>query len=85
MGMQVEKNKLEIIKHINKIQGQLDAVKKELEKTNTNCDKASDTLYAVSRSFASLRSVFVRCFLGLKYNSGKGDKSVEKLLTLIKG
>ncbi len=79
-------NKKNIIKHVSKLQGQLDAVKRELEKDSPDCDKASSTLYAASRSFASVRALFVKCFLTKEFLKNSCDeKKLDNLLTLIKG
>ncbi len=84
--MQFNDTKKNLIKHVSKLQGQLDAVKRELEKDTPDCEKASTTLYAASRSFASVRVLFVKCFLSKEFlkNSRDEDK-LDHLLTLIKG
>jgi DNA-binding FrmR family transcriptional regulator len=84
--MQYNDNKKNLIKHVSKIQGQLDAVKRELEQDTPNCEKASATLYAASRSFASVRTLFVKCFLEKEFlKSSRDEEKLTHLLTLIKG
>lgn len=60
-NLQADKKKL--INHISRLEGQLGAVKRELLKEETDCQKASDSLCAASRSFASLRQSFLTCIL----------------------
>lgn len=83
--MQYNKNIENIIKHVARLQGQLEAVKNELAKDEPNCEKASTILYAASRSFASVRALYVKCFLSKEFlkNSRDEDK-LDHLLTLIK-
>ncbi len=69
--MQSDKQKL--IHHISRLEGQLQSIKKELASTEPDCEKASLTLKAVSRSFSTLRMSFVSCFLEHKYISKKQD------------
>lgn len=84
--MQFNDSKQTLIKHISKLQGQLDAVKKELEKETPDCEKTSATLYAASRSFASVRVLFVKCFLTKEFlKNGRDEAKLDHLLTLIKG
>lgn len=79
-----DKNKL--IKHVNRLQGQLDAVKRELENDVPDCEKTSATLYAASRSFASVRTIFVKCFLTKEFlKENRDEKRLNQLLMLIKG
>lgn len=75
-----------IIRHINKLQGQLESVKKELLSADPRCDVASTTLYAAARSFASLRTLFITCFLYRAFEvRDKNTENTEKLLKLIQG
>lgn len=88
--MKIEKKETQnidaIVRHINKLQGQLESVKKELTSTQPECDVATNTLYAASRSFASLRMLFVTCFLQKEFlKQSSENKKLEHLLTLIKG
>lgn len=88
--MLLTNKKKEIIKHINRLQGQIDAVKKELEENPNDCIKSAEILYAASRSFASLRLLFVNCFLEedfLKFSKKNinNNLKLKKLLTLTKG
>lgn len=62
--MNQERKKL--IDHISRLEGQLAAVKQEMQKEEPDCEKASKTLQSASRSFAGLREHFVGTFL-LKY------------------
>lgn len=78
----------QLINHINRIEGQLKSIKKELEQTEPDCIKASQTLYSLSRSFAGLRQQFIETFLQ-KYMTPKKTKHAEsealaELLKLIK-
>ena len=78
----------QLINHINRIEGQLKSIKKELEYTEPDCIKASQTLYSLSRSFAGLRQQFIETFLQ-KYMTPKKTKRAEtealaELLKLIK-
>jgi len=76
-----------IIHHISRLEGQLASVKRELREAQPDCEKASKTLAAASRSFASLRRAFVTCFLGERYlKSAEVAKNVgeyEALLNII--
>lgn len=65
--MQDKRTKL--IHHISRLEGQLAAVKRELQQTEPDCTKAALTLKAASRSFSTLRMSFVTCFLETKYIS----------------
>ncbi|MBY0310312.1 metal-sensing transcriptional repressor [Patescibacteria group bacterium] len=79
-------DKLKLIKHVTKLQGQLDSVKRELEKDVPDCEKTSATLYAASRSFASVRTIFMKCFLTKEFlKESRDEKRLDQLLTLIKG
>ena len=69
--MQSDKQKL--IHHISRLEGQLQSIKKELAEPEPDCEKAALTLKAASRSFSTLRMVFVSCFLEHKYLSRKQD------------
>lgn len=78
----------QLINHINRIEGQLKSIKKELEQTEPDCIRASQTLYSLSRSFAGLRQQFIETFLQ-KYMTPKKTKQAEsealaELLKLIK-
>ncbi len=78
----------QLTNHINRIEGQLNSIKKELEQTEPDCIKASQTLYSLSRSFAGLRQQFIETFLQ-KYMTPKKTKQAEsealtELLKLIK-
>lgn len=56
-----------LIRHISRIEGQLASVRRELMKEEPDCARASATIAAASRSFASARRAFVECFLGSEY------------------
>lgn len=77
--------KTALIHHISRLEGQLASVKRELEKTDTDCEKASLTLKAASRSFSTLRMSFVTCFLETKYITKKqeSDNTYKALLQVI--
>jgi DNA-binding FrmR family transcriptional regulator len=76
-----------MINHISRLEGQLASVKRELERKNPDCMKASRTLAAASRSFASLRRSFIECFLGERYvtkvGTSKKDEEYAALLNVI--
>lgn len=82
-------NKQKLVSHIKRLQGQLNSVCAELEKEKTDCTKTSDTLFAATRSFSSLRQDFVQCFLGQEFLDNqkvkKDSKKFLSLLNLIKG
>jgi len=84
----MEENKKNIVNHISRLEGQLASVKKEMQKSEPDCVKASKTLLSASRSFAGLRENFVESFL-LKYfvtTKNVRDREIfNQLLTLIKG
>jgi DNA-binding FrmR family transcriptional regulator len=75
-----------LVHHISRLEGQLASVRKELARTDPNCEKAAQTLRAASRSFATLRMSFVSCFLEEKYHlkaKHKSDKTYSALLKVI--
>jgi DNA-binding FrmR family transcriptional regulator len=74
-----------LIHHISRLEGQLASVKKELSKEKPDCEKASLTLKAASRSFSTLRMSFVTCFLEKKFLSPKQtiDSTYTALLQVI--
>ena len=79
--------RIELIRHMSRLEGQLSAVKRELQSENPNCMKASNTLSAASRSFGSFRRSFIECFLELKHQ-GKGasvklDEEYEALMRVV--
>lgn len=80
-------NKIKVVHHISRIEGQLKSVKDELQKESTDCKKASATLLAVSRSIASLRKVFVQCMLEEKYlkKNLDEDEVYQSLIKVING
>ena len=59
----MKKERLEIVNHISRLEGQLASVKAELLLDDPDCEKASKTLHSASRSFAGLREQFVETFL----------------------
>lgn len=79
--------KKNLINHISRLEGQLAAVKAEIQKEKPDCQKASATLLSAARSFAGLRQKFIEAFL-LKYFVGsiapKDKELFEKLTSLIK-
>lgn len=78
----------QLINHISRLEGQLRAVKAELSSGTPDCEKASTTLRAASRSFSSLRKSFIQCFLEKKYMSRDAsldDSQYLSLLNLING
>ena len=77
-------NKQKLVSHIKRLQGQLNSVCSELEKDKTDCTKTSDTLFAATRSFSSLRQDFVQCFLSQEFlDEKKVKKDSRKLLSLL--
>ena len=80
-----------MVKHINRLQGQLESVKKELAKAdNIRCGQASRTLLSSLRSFEGLRTAFITTFLQERFLAHKTLGQAEKndlkdLLALIKG
>jgi len=83
MSMQDKRTKL--IHHISRLEGQLASVKRDLQASEPNCEKAATTLKAASRSFATLRMSFVTCFLETKFISKKqeADTTYKALLQVI--
>lgn len=81
----MEDKKLKLIHRISRLEGQLASVKRELQESEPNCEKAALTLKAASRSFSALRMAFVTCFLEAKYISKKQgtDETYEALLQVI--
>ncbi len=78
----------QLIHHINRIEGQLQSIKKELGQSEPDCIRASQTLYSLSRSFAGLRQQFIETFL-TRYMTPKKTKQADtdalaELLKLIK-
>ena len=78
-----------MVSHIARLEGQLAAVKAELQKEVPDCEKASKTLLSASRSFAGLREQFVESFLVTHFvdtaKIKKHASAFPELLTLIKG
>ncbi len=78
-----------MVRHISRLEGQLEAVKKELLRESPDCEKASKTLLSASRSFAGLREQFVESFLVTHFvdtaKTKKKSVAFSNLLTLIKG
>ena len=82
--MPQKKTTEELVHHISRLEGQLASVKRELEHNNPDCMRASKTLAAASRSFASLRRSFVACFLGEKYvRSVSSKRARDEYATLL--
>ena len=81
----MEDKKTQLIHHISRLEGQLASVKRELQESEPDCEKAARTLKAASRSFSTLRMSFVTCFLEQKYLSKvqKNDPSYKALLQVI--
>lgn len=79
----------ELIKHISRLEGQLASVKRELQKEAPDCEKASNTLCAASRSFASFRRAFLNCFLDtytdLPKVKGKHKATIDSLMRVVVG
>lgn len=76
-----------LIHHISRIEGQLAAIKKELQREEPDCIKASQTLYSLSRSFAGLRQKFIQTFLqryATFHQETNADEALKELLKLIK-
>lgn len=66
-----------LVDHISRLEGQLASIKRELQSEAPDCLKASMTLGAASRSFASLKQVFFACFLKKKFLSAKRVSAVD--------
>jgi DNA-binding FrmR family transcriptional regulator len=81
----------DLINHIGRLQGQLESVKKELQRGDSaQCGKASRTLLSSLRSFEGLRTAFITMFLDERFLAKRALSSGEKtelkdLLALIKG
>lgn len=82
-------NRITMVNHISRLEGQLAAVKAELAKPDPDCEKASKTLLSASRSFAGLREQFVESFLTTHFVDARKraahESSFTTLLMLIKG
>jgi DNA-binding FrmR family transcriptional regulator len=76
-----------IIRHISRLQGQLEGIKRELQQVNPDCEKTSKTLHAASRSFASVRQAFISCMLAKKFMKPGAAMTTEftSLMDTIKG
>lgn len=89
--MPMDENCRDLVNHINRLQGQLESVKKELMRgENSQCGKASRTLLSSLRSFEGLRIAFITTFLDGRFLAKRALSSGEKsdlkdLLALIKG
>lgn len=84
----MKENKKQIIDHISRLEGQLAAVKAELQKEVVDCARASTILLSASRSFAGLRQKFTESFLIKHFvpNVKPQDQELfDKLTALIKG
>lgn len=79
----MQPNTQKLIHHISRLEGQLASVKKELQTAEPDCEKASLTLKAASRSFSALRTSFVSCFLEYKYLPSKSQASDPTYQALI--
>lgn len=81
--------RVQMVRHISRLEGQLASVKAELEKDTPDCEKASKTLLSASRSFAGLREQFVESFLKTHFvdtkKTANNGEAFTNLLTLIKG
>jgi DNA-binding FrmR family transcriptional regulator len=81
----------EMARHISRLQGQLESVKKELARGEAaQCGKAARTLLSSLRSFEGLRTSFITLFLQERFLSKRTLSTAEKtelkdLLALIKG
>jgi len=78
----------QLIAHINRIEGQLEAVKRELAAKDVDCEKASKVILAASRSFATFRMTFIKTFLKVKFDieaRGEQESLIQNLLSIIKG
>lgn len=76
-----------IIHHISRLEGQLASVKAELQRSEPDCVKASQTLRSAARSFAGLREQFVETLLLAHFVDTKKleDKDLfTQLIALIK-
>ena len=84
--MKNEQERKALVHRISRLEGQLASVKAELIKGTPDCARASRTLTAASRSFASLRHAFVQCFLEDRYIASRPrGGEYEALLGVING
>jgi len=81
----MQENRIKLIHHISRLEGQLASVKRQLQEPEPDCEKASLTLKAASRSFSTLRMSFITCFLEQKYIAKKSqpDETYKALLQVI--
>jgi len=73
------KRRKETLAHINRIQGQIDALKNMIDEHN--CLKVASLTTAIAKSFDSLRFRTLEGFLIYQFHGGKGSSS-EKLRQL---
>jgi DNA-binding FrmR family transcriptional regulator len=82
----MQNNKKQIISHIKRLEGQLRAVRDAIEDEGFDCKKANQTLFAASRSFATLRQDFIKFYLeACTKNKFFKNTNYKSVLNLIKG
>lgn len=82
----MNKDCTQLKQHINRLEGQLNAVKAELGTDNPDCKKVCSVLFAASRSFQSLKYRVMRSLIltNTKDESPIFLDSLETILTLTK-
>ncbi len=82
----MDKNCTLLKQHINRLEGQLNAVKAELDAHNPDCKKICSVLFAASRSFQSLKHRIIRRLIleHTKIQSPVFLDSLDSILTLTK-
>ena len=85
MNKQASTNTEKLIHHISRLEGQLAAIKRELNQPQPDCEKSALTLKAAARSFSTLRMSFVACFMEHKFALKKpaDDAAYKALLHVI--
>lgn len=68
--------------HINRLEGQLNAVKAELDANNPDCEKICSVLFAASRSFQSLKHRIIRRLL-LEHTKNQSPVFLDTLDTIL--
>lgn len=82
----MQNNKKQIISHIKRLEGQLRAVRDAIQDEGFDCQKANQTLFAASRSFATLRQDFIKFYLDIcTKNRFSKNTNYQSVLNLIKG
>jgi DNA-binding FrmR family transcriptional regulator len=77
-----------IVDHISRLEGQLSAIKKEMQQEQPDCHKVSKTLLSAARSFAGLRSQCMESMLRAHFMStqkGIDEALFTQVLSITKG